>query len=152
MHLLRRVHIAAAIIQASSNSASTSRPANSNVQQPAEPPLSVRFSTATHGAVTHLRHTLTDATGTLEVKWRALESTASERMGTLFSATRESAAALELLEASGSGAAASRMWTLESTAAVVEQEEALRRQVFEQVLAELNSQAGRQENLGYGTA
>ena len=101
-------------------------------------------------AVTHLRQTLTDATGTLEAKWRALDGTAAQRNG-LFAATHASATALDALQAS-SGEATPRQWSQNSTAVVMEEEEALRRSVFLQVYAELNAQAKKnsgEEFVGY---
>ena len=109
------------------------------------PPAPLQFlSVATMGAVTHLRHTLTDATGTLEAKWRALENTAGERMSGLFAATRDSATVLTALQQS-TGEATPRQWSQQSTAAVLVEEEALRRQVFAQVYAELNAKAKQQQ-------
>ena len=155
IELVQRVRIAAEAIQASANSGSA--PPSAQILNATLPvsttqaPLQI-LSAATLGAVTHLRHTLTDATSTLEVKWRALESTAGERMGGLFTATTESAAALDALQAS-TGDAAPRLWSKHSTAAVVEEEDALRRQVFAQVYAELNAQAKRSGgNMGYSPA
>jgi len=101
------------------------------------------LSAATLGAVTHLRQTLTDATSTLDVKLRAMESTVGEGVGRLFSATCASA------EAQGGPRAVEQL----HNAAVVEQEEALRQQVFAQVFAELNDQARRgSHNIGYSAA
>lgn len=155
IELVQRVRIAAEAIKASANSGSAppSAPLPVNATASASPAAPLQLlSAATMGAVTHLRHTLTDATSTLEVKWRALETTAGDRMGGLFTATKDSAAALDALQAT-TGDAASRLWSQNSTAAVVQEEEALRRQVFAQVYAELNAQARRSGgNAGYSPA
>ena len=142
VELVQRVRIAANAIQASADSRSTEQQISSTTaasSTSAAAPLQL-LSAATLGAVTHLRQTLTDDSGTLEAKWRALESTARQQMGGLFNVTRASVQALDALQAS-SGDAAERLWNQQSVAAVVEEEEALKRQVFAQVYAELNAQA-----------
>lgn len=157
VELVQRVRLAAAAIQTSSESRSvegeqTSASTMSAASSTSAAPLQL-LSAATLGAVTHLRQTLTDDSGTLEAKWRALESTARQQMGGLFTVTRASAEALDKLQAS-SGDAAERLWNQQSAAAVVEEEEALKRQVFSQVFAELNAQAKRDGNnfVGYSAA
>ena len=140
--LVQRMRTAADAIQASVDS----RAETAGTLQPlaaaaaSTTPLQL-LSAVTLGAATHLRKTLTDATGTMDVKWTALESTLGERMGGLFSATRDSAQALG--GAAAGRAPPSRALEAEHNAAVVEQEEALRLQVFAQVYAELNAQARR---------
>jgi len=156
VELVQRVRLAAAKIQASAESRSVEGEEISSTMSAASSssaaPLQL-LSTATLGAVTHLRQTLTDDSGTLEAKWRALESTARQQMGGLFTATRASAEVLDKLQAS-SGDAAERLWNQQSAAAVVEEEEALKRQVFDQIFAELNAQAKRDGGnfVGYSAA
>jgi hypothetical protein len=96
---------------------------------------------------TSLQHTLNDVTGTLEAKWKALESSLESRAGDLFSATQKSATALQSIQ--GSSAATLRLWSLETTASVLKHEEELRQQVFEKVLAELEARDGRSQGLAY---
>lgn len=153
---LQRVRLAAAAIQASADSRSLEEEISSTTAASSSLSKAAPFqllSAATAGAVTHLCQTLTDDSGTLEVKWRALESTARQQMGYLFNVTQASAQALEALQAS-SGDAAERLWNQQSAAAVVEEEEALKRQVFAQVFAELNAQAKRDGSnfVGYSAA
>jgi hypothetical protein len=159
VELVQRVRLASAAIQTSAESRSvegeqiSSTMSASSSTSPSAAPLQL-LSAATLGAVTHLRQTLTDDSGTLEAKWRALESTARQQMGGLFTVTRISAEALDKLQAS-SGDAAERLWNQQSAAAVVEEEEALKRQVFDQVFAELNAQAkknGGSNFVGYSAA
>jgi hypothetical protein len=154
--LVQRIRLAAASIQASTESRSLE--AEEQQVSPAPAPLQM-LSDITDGGwglITHLRQTLTDDSGTLEAKWRALESTARQQMGGLFVVTRASAEALDKLQASSGDAAAvvERLWNQQSAAAVVEEEEALKRQVFAQVFAELNAQALRVGNnfVGYSAA
>lgn len=97
---------------------------------------------------TSLQHTLNDVTGTLDAKWKALESSLESRAGSLFSATQKSATALQSIQ--GGSAATLRMWSLETTASVLKHEEELRQQVFEKVLAELEGRDhGRSKGLAY---
>jgi hypothetical protein len=162
VHLVQRVRIAAAAIQdsAAASSVEEEEMSSATFMNAAAPSSSSssgaapQLLQATLGAITHLRKTLTDDSGTLETKWRALESTARQQMGGLFVVTRASAQALEKLQAS-SGDAAERLWNQQSAAAVVEEEEALKRQVFAQVYAELNAQAkrdGPNNFVGYSAA
>lgn len=101
-------------------------PVKQEKQQPALSPLQ-RFSFATVNTVTRLRQTLLDATGTLEAKQSALDITSCAAASGLFDATCKAAVG-SLTRAEGK--AASRV--------VVEQEEALRQQVFAQIYAELS--------------
>jgi len=127
---------AAAAAAASAASASAAAPA-------AVSPLKLALTAAASGAVVHLCHTMNDASGTLDAKWRALEGAAAQGHAALFRATQASAQALG--EYSGSeGLAGRTLWAHESTAQVLEQEDALRMQVFAQVYSELNASARRQ--------
>jgi hypothetical protein len=84
-----------------------------------------------------MRRMLLEATGTLDAKWGALGDcvAAGPDLHSLFSATARSAEALTTLDSqSKNAAAASRsFWAHESTQAVLDQEQALREQVFAQV-------------------
>jgi len=159
--LLQRVRIAAAALQASVDS----RAASSQHKEPSAGPatgapsvslpqrLATGISAATFGAVAHLRQTLTDASGTMDVKWRAMESTVGEGVSKLFSATRASAE-LQSAFAEGAPVGAARKVAEQHNAAVMQSEEALREQVFAQVYAELCAQARQRgsQDIGYSPA
>lgn len=112
-------------------------------QTPLMKPLEA-FAAATSGAVERLRHTLTDASSTLESKWTALEATVGGSMSSLFMATSKSAEALNSLGPEGADGSVSRQWHQQATEIVVQHEEALYQQVFVQVYGELLSKDNRQ--------
>lgn len=106
-------------------------------QTPLMKPLEA-FAAATSGAVERLRHTLTDASSTLESKWTALEATVGGSMSSLFMATSKSAEALNSLGPEGADGSVSRQWHQQATEIVVQHEEALYQQVFVQVCVALS--------------
>lgn len=129
--LLQRLRTAAKSIQESVDPS----PVQLSVHPPTLPKLSL-FKTLS--AITHLRHTLTDATGTLDAKWNALETTASDKLDNLFIATTASAAVVTTIQQNGGKVDPhTRHVARQSNEAVVKEEQALREQVFAQVYTEL---------------
>lgn len=144
-----RIRIAAAAIASISRAEETPVTLNSFVveQEPRVKFVEEKKKDGSPKIATSLQHTLNDVTGTLEAKWKALESSLESRAGNLFSATQKSATALQSIQ--GNSAATLRLWSLETTASVLKHEEELRQQVFEKVLAELEARDGRSQGLAY---
>lgn len=110
----------------------------SDADSDAQPGLLEMFAAVSLGAAERLRHTLCDASCSLDTKWTALESTVGSAMGGLFHATSKSAEALNTsLAAQGAAGAPSpssnRAWQQEAEREVVKHEDALYQQVFVQV-------------------
>lgn len=99
---------------------------------------------ATSGAVERLRHTLCDASCTLDTKWSALEATVGSTMSSLFLATSKSAEALNSLGEQGAAGPSARAWQEQATKEVLQHEEAMYQQVFVQVYGELLGKDNRQ--------